>query len=73
MLVNVHKVGETEFKFVLSPQAVRELNLVDGSAIEIMPAAPPRSGVRYASVDEAMEAHREMEPFHANAYRELAK
>ena len=73
MVVHVHKVGETEFKFVLSPQAVRELNLADGSAIEILQAGSARTGVRYASVDEAMEVHREMEPFHANAYRELAK
>ena len=74
MVVNVHKTGETEFTFVLSPQAARELNLADGSAIEIAPVEPQTaSSRRYASVEEVMKVHREMEPFHTNAYRELAK
>lgn len=74
MVVNVHKTGEAEFTFVLSPQAARELNLADGSAIEIAPVeSHPAPSIRYASVEEVMKVHREMEPLHANAYRELAK
>ncbi len=69
MVVQIEKVGDM---FVLPQQVARELGLVDGSAIEISRAdAVPAS--RYASVDEVMKIHREMEPFHADAYRELAK
>jgi hypothetical protein len=69
MVVLVEKVGDN---FVLPLQAVQELGLVDGCAIEIS-KAETGSANRYASVDEVMKTHREMEPFHADAYRELAK
>ena len=74
MVVRVHRTGN-EFSFVLPPQAVEDLRLVDGSAIEIQPAAEDTApaSVRYASVEEALEAHRKLEPKYAPAYRELAK
>jgi len=71
MVVQVQKIGD---EFVLPPQVAQELGLVDGSVIEVTRAentAKPKN--RYASVEEVMKAHREMEPFHAAAYRELAK
>jgi len=71
MVVHVQKVGN---EFVLPPQAVQELGLVDGSAIEVSRAEDaPVPTVRYASVDEVMEIHRKMESRHAIAYTELAK
>jgi antitoxin component of MazEF toxin-antitoxin module len=69
MVVQVQKSGNT-FSFTLPQQAVEELALVDGSSIEVQPAT---ARIRYASVAEAMRVHREMEPRHAEAYRELAK
>jgi antitoxin component of MazEF toxin-antitoxin module len=71
MVVQVQKIGD---EFVLPPQVAQELGLVDGSRVEITRAeTATRPANRYASVEEAMKAHREMEPFHAAAYRELAK
>lgn len=72
MVVRVHKTGD-EFTFVLPPQAVEELRLVDGSEIDIRPAEGSAEAIRYATVDEALEAHRKLEPQFAAAYRELAK
>jgi hypothetical protein len=74
MVVQLHKIGSNEFKFVLTPQAAQELELSDGCAVEIRPVvgeAAPR--FQYVPVDEVMKAHREMEPEYAPAYRELAK
>jgi antitoxin component of MazEF toxin-antitoxin module len=69
MVVQVQKSGNT-YSFTLTPQAAEELALADGSSIEVKPAT---ERIRYASVAEAMQLHREMEPRHAEAYRELAK
>jgi antitoxin component of MazEF toxin-antitoxin module len=69
MVVQVHKSGDT-FSFTLPPQAVEKLALVDGSSIDVQPAT---ERIRYASVAEAMKVHRDMEPRHSEAYRELAK
>ena len=71
MVIHVHKIGD---EFVLPIEAAQKLGLVDGSAIEISLAEVAAPGeARYASVEEVMKAHREMEPFHANAYQALAK
>jgi antitoxin component of MazEF toxin-antitoxin module len=73
MVVTLKQSGDS-FTFKLSPQAVKELALKDGSAITIEPTLEPQPPtIRYASVEEVMKAHREMEPRHADAYRELAK
>jgi antitoxin component of MazEF toxin-antitoxin module len=73
MVVTLKKSGDT-FTFTLPPQAAEDLSLVDGSTIDVQPTKVPQSPtIRYASVSEVMEAHREMEPRHAEAYRELAK
>jgi len=73
MVVHVRKIND-EFTFVLPPQAARELDLSDGSAVEIRRVdVEPASTFRYASVDEVLKAHREMESEYAPAYRELAK
>jgi antitoxin component of MazEF toxin-antitoxin module len=73
MVVQVQKLGN-RFTFVLPPEVARELDLEDGSAVEIRRADNvPAPAFRYASVDEVMEAHREMEPQYAETYRELAK
>lgn len=72
MVVRIHKSGD-EFTFVLPPQAAEELHLVDGAAIEIRPAEVARDGVRYATVEEALDIHRKLETRYAPAYRELAK
>jgi antitoxin component of MazEF toxin-antitoxin module len=73
MVVTLKKSGDT-FTFQLPPQAVEELELKDGSSVSIEPATSSvKPTIRYASVEEVMQAHREMEPRHAEAYRELAK
>ena len=65
------------FTIPLTTEMVKALQLTEGSAVEVSavttPAEEPRSQIRYASVEEAMKIHREMEPRHAAAYRELAK
>jgi len=74
MVVRLHRTGN-EFTFVLPPQAAEELHLVDGSTIEIQPAAEDQSqpSIRYANADDALKTHRKLEPKYAPAYRELAK
>jgi antitoxin component of MazEF toxin-antitoxin module len=72
MVVQLRKNGD-EFTFLLPPQSAGELNLIDGSTVEISPLDAPAAVIRYASVEETMEIHRKMEPRHAAAYRELAK
>jgi antitoxin component of MazEF toxin-antitoxin module len=73
MVVTLTKSGDT-FTFTLPPQAAEELALKDGSSVTIEPTQDtPTSTIRYASLEEVMKAHREMEPNHAEAYRELAK
>jgi hypothetical protein len=61
----------------LTAEMVESLHLVEGAAVEVLPLAEsadePHAQIRYASVDEVMKVHREMEPHHAEAYRELAK
>ena len=73
MVARVKKLEEG-YAVLLSDEIVEELHLTEGSPVQILPA-PEQQGpaIRYASVAEVMKVHREMEPFHANAYRELAK
>ena len=56
---------------------VEALRLTEGPAVEVSavtaPAEEPQPQVRYAEVDEAMQAYRETLPQHEAAYRELAK
>jgi hypothetical protein len=73
MVVQVQKTGNV-FSFELSPDAIRDLKLKDGSALDVrLPEADAAPAIRYASVDEMMHVHRQLEPRHARAYEELAK
>ncbi len=70
MVVELRKNGN-EFSFIL-PQGTQEMNLVDGSRVEVHPVEIAVPNIRYATVEETMEIHRKMVPRPA-AYRELAK
>ena len=65
------------FAIPLTAEMVEALRLTEGSPVEVSPVAEPaeepRPQIRYLSVEETMKIHREMEPLHAAAYRELAK
>jgi antitoxin component of MazEF toxin-antitoxin module len=73
MVVTLKKSGDT-FTFQLSPQAVEELALKDGSSVTIEPTQEAKTpSIRYATVEEALAAFDETLPRHEAAYRELAK
>jgi hypothetical protein len=61
----------------LTAEMVEELHIGDGAAVQVLPmpevVEESRPQIRYASAEEVMAAHREMEPYHAVAYSELAK
>jgi hypothetical protein len=61
-----------EYRVVLPREAVEELKLKDGDAVEIKPL-PQGAESRYVGVDEAMESYFETEPSHRESYRALAK
>ncbi len=65
------------FAIPLTAEMVEALQLAEGSAVEVSPvvapAEEPRSQVRYASVEEVLQAFHETLPEHEAAYRELAK
>jgi hypothetical protein len=75
----VARLEKTEhgYSIPLTAEMVESLHLVEGAAVQVLPLAEsveePHAQIRYASVDEVMKIHREMEPHHAEAYRELAK
>ena len=75
----VARLEKTENGYAISRTAemVESLRLVEGAAVQVLPLAEsvdePHTQIRYASVDEVMKVHREMELHHAEAYRELAK
>ena len=73
MVVHVQRIGD-KFAAIIPPEMVDELGLVDGSALEIGPiekSATP--AIRYATVEEALQAFEDTLPQHEAAYRELAK
>ena len=61
----------------LTAEMVETMQLREGARVEVLPLSEsveePPTQIRYATVEEVMKAHREMEPQHADAYRELAK
>ena len=65
------------FAIPLTAEMVETLQLAEGSAVEVSPVSAPAEGprpqVRYASVEEVMQAYRDTLPQHEAAYRELAK
>lgn len=71
------KRTELGYAILLTEEMVEELRLAEGSAVQVLPAPEtaeePRPQIRYASAAEALRIHRETEPAHAAAYRELAK
>jgi hypothetical protein len=75
----VARLEKTEHGYAipLTAEMVESLHLFEGAAVQVLPLAESveesRVQVRYASADEVMKIHREMEPHHAEAYRELAK
>ena len=76
MVARVQKISEG-YAIVLTEDALRELNLIEGSAVEIRPVATgqekSRPEIRYASAEEAMAAFERTLPQHEDTYRELAK
>lgn len=73
MVVQVQKSGNT-FSFTLPPQSVKELALVDGSAIDIQPTETHEKNViRYATLAEGMKAYEDTRAEFDEVYRELAK
>jgi hypothetical protein len=76
MVLHVEKT-EKGWGISLTDEMAETMRLVDGGPVQVLPveesAVEPRVQIRYASVEEVMKAHRETEPRHAAAYRELAK
>jgi len=76
MVARVQKISEG-YAIVLTEDALRELNLMEGSAVEIRPVVAEqeksRPEIRYASAEEAMAAFERTLPQHEETYRELAK
>jgi antitoxin component of MazEF toxin-antitoxin module len=73
MVVQVQKSGNT-FSFTLPQQAVEELALVDGGSIDVHPVTEPQAPtIRYASMEEALNAYERTKAENDYAYRELAK
>jgi antitoxin component of MazEF toxin-antitoxin module len=74
MTMRVQRV-DGEYRVVLSAEVVEALHLTDGAEVEVRvrSAGAEGRGIRYISVDEALEAYRKTLPQHREAYRELAK
>jgi antitoxin component of MazEF toxin-antitoxin module len=76
MVARVQKTSES-YAIVLTEDALRELNLMEGSAVEIRPVVAEqetaRPEVRYASSEEVLAAFERTLPQHEETYRELAK
>jgi antitoxin component of MazEF toxin-antitoxin module len=73
MVVTLKQSGDS-FTFKLSPQAVKELALKDGSAITIEPTPEAQAPTfRYATKEEALAAYEATRPEYDEVYRELAK
>ena len=63
-----------EYRVVLPREAVEELKLKDGDAVEIKPLLQGAPGEhRTMTLEEGMEIFRRIEPKHREAFRELAK
>lgn len=60
---------------VFSREALAALGLAEGDAVEVRAVSPAGNEVeiRYATVEECLEAFRRTEPLHRETYRELAK
>jgi len=68
------QVVDGEYRVVLPAEAVEALKLKDGAAVQVVPVVEPeKSGHRYMTVEEGLEAFRSTEHLHRNTYRELAK
>jgi antitoxin component of MazEF toxin-antitoxin module len=76
MVVRVQKISEG-YGIVLTEDALRELNLAEGVAVELRPVAAEtensRPEIRYLSLDEGLSIFRETEPEHRQTYEQLAK
>lgn len=76
MVVRVQKISEG-YAIVLPEEMLKELNLVEGSAVELRPVeaenADTRPAIRYASTEEALASFERTLPRHEWTYRELAK
>jgi hypothetical protein len=77
MVARVQKISEGCYGIVLTEDALRELNLSEGSAVELRAAVAeqekPRPELRYANAEEVLAAFERTLPQHEETYRELAK
>jgi antitoxin component of MazEF toxin-antitoxin module len=74
----VARLEKTEqgYAILLTEEMVEELHLSVGEAVDVRPAedvVTTAPKIRYASADEVMKIHRQLEPENAKAYAELAK
>jgi hypothetical protein len=72
MVARVQKISEG-YAIVLTEDALRELNLMEGSAVEIRSLETANPEIRYASTEKALAAFERTLPQHEETYRELAK
>lgn len=76
MVVRVQKISEG-YGIVLTEDALRELNLAEGVAVELRPlvaaSEDSRPEVRYLSLGEGLSIFRETEAEHRQTYEQLAK
>jgi hypothetical protein len=75
----VARLGKTQGGYTISLTAgmVEELQLTEGSAVEVLRAPAvveeSRPPIRYASAEEVIAAFERTLPNHENTYRELVK
>lgn len=76
MQAKVRKSGE-DYIVTLPPQVVAELELIDGSAVEVRKVngsiGAPALEIRRLSDEEARDLFGKIEPLHRDTFRELAK
>jgi hypothetical protein len=64
------KVVDGQYCILLSPEAMAEMRLKEGSVVEV---SAVESGNEYISLERALASYLETLPLHRNTYRELAK
>ena len=73
MVFRVHDEGG-EFRIVLSPEAMAELDLKPGSGVELRKVdLDAHEGHEFASVEDVLRIAAALQQTHAKTFRELAK
>jgi antitoxin component of MazEF toxin-antitoxin module len=76
MVARVQRISEG-YAIVLTQDALEELNLAEGSAVEIRAVDAADSGAQpkiiYLTMDEGLSLFQETEPEHRRTYEQLAK